>query len=299
MKKTIPARYQLLLMALPFMIFIFLFAYVPLFGWIYAFFDYLPGVPLFQCDFVGLEYFRLIFKDKVNMLRVMKNTLIFAGIGLLTMPIPMLFAICLNEIKQVRLKKAIQTFTTLPNFISAIIVYSLVFTFLSRDGVINTVLMDLGLLKEPTNVLANGDAVYWFQTLLGQWKGLGWGAIIYIAAISGVDQELYDAAEVDGAGHLGKALHVTFPALLPTFIVMLVLGIGNILNTGYETYYLYKNPMTAANIEVLDLYVYRVGLGTNDYSYGIAISIMKTFVSVILITIANYFSKKIRGSTIF
>ena len=299
MKKTMPARYQLLLMVMPFIIFIFLFSYVPLIGWIYAFFDYLPGVPLFKCDFVGLEYFKLIFRDKINMLRVMKNTMIFAGIGLLTMPLPMIFAICLNEIRQVRLKKVIQTFTTLPNFISAIIVYSLVFTFLSRDGVINTVLMNLGILSEPTNVLANGDAVYWFQTVLGQWKGLGWSAIIYIAAISGVDQELYEAADVDGAGHLGKALHVTIPALMPTFIVLLILGVGNILNTGYETYYLYKNPMTSANIEVLDLYVYRVGLGTNDYSYGIAISIMKTFVSVILISIANIFSKKIRGSTIF
>lgn len=299
MKKKIPARYQLLVMALPFIVFIFLFSYVPLFGWIYAFFDYLPGVPLLECDFVGLDFFKMVFRDRVNMLRVMKNTLIFAAIGLLTMPLPMLFAICLNEIRQVRLKKVIQTFTTLPNFISAIIVYSLVFTFLSRDGVVNSLLIKLGLLSEPTNVLANGNAVYWFQTVLGQWKGLGWSAIIYIAAISGVDQELYDAADVDGAGALGKAIHVTFPALLPTFIVMLVLGIGNILNTGYETYYLYKNPMTAANIEVLDLYVYRVGLGTNDYSYGIAISIMKTFVSVILITIANIFSKKIRGSTIF
>lgn len=290
-------NYRLLLMAAPFLLMVFLFNYVPIFGWIYSVFDYVPGVPLFECDFMGAEYFKMIFRD-ANVVRTLKNTIIFAVIGILLTPLPMIFAIMLNEVKSGPVRKVVQTFTTLPNFISWVIIFSLAFAMFSSDGMITTLLMDWGILKEPKSVLSSNESVYWFQTFLGQWKGLGWSSIIYLAAIAGIDQEQYEAAKVDGAGHFRCAIHVTLPAMLETYVVLFILNVGNFLNTGYEQYMLFKNAVTAQNIEVLDLYVYRIGLENMDYSYGVAISIVKSLISIALVIIANMVAKKIRGNTV-
>ena len=289
--------YKLLYYALPFMIIVLLFNYVPIFGWIYAFFDYVPGVKLNDSEFVGLEYFKLIFTD-ANVWRSLTNTFIFAILGILFSPLPMFFAILLNEVKNGPVRKIVQTFTTLPNFISWVIIFSLAFTLFSSDGLITAMLLKIGIGTEGQNLLGNGDAVYIFQSLLGLWKGLGWSSIIYLAAIAGIDQEQYEAARVDGAGYFRCAIHITMPAMIGTFVVLFILNIGNFLNTGYEQYLLFKNSMTADNIEVLDLYAYRIGLENMDYSYGVAISIIKSVVSVILVTFANLVAKKARGSAV-
>ena len=289
--------YKLLYYALPFMIIVLLFNYVPIFGWIYAFFDYIPGVKLNDSEFVGLEYFKLIFTD-ANVWRSLTNTFIFAILGILFSPLPMFFAILLNEVKNGPVRKIVQTFTTLPNFISWVIIFSLAFTLFSSDGLITTMLLKLGIGTEGQNLLGDGKAVYIFQSLLGLWKGLGWSSIIYLAAIAGIDQEQYEAARVDGAGYFRCAIHITMPAMIGTFVVLFILNIGNFLNTGYEQYLLFKNSMTADNIEVLDLYAYRIGLENMDYSYGVAISIIKSVVSVILVTFANLVAKKARGSAV-
>ena len=289
--------YKLLYYALPFMIIVLLFNYVPIFGWIYAFFDYVPGVKLNDSEFVGLEYFKLIFTD-ANVWRSLTNTFIFAILGILFSPLPMFFAILLNEVKNGPVRKIVQTFTTLPNFISWVIIFSLAFTLFSSDGLITTMLLKLGIGTEGQNLLGDGNAVYIFQSLLGLWKGLGWSSIIYLAAIAGIDQEQYEAARVDGAGYFRCAIHITMPAMIGTFVVLFILNIGNFLNTGYEQYLLFKNSMTADNIEVLDLYAYRIGLENMDYSYGVAISIIKSVVSVVLVTFANLVAKKARGSAV-
>ena len=166
------------------------------------------------------------------------------------------------------------------------------------DGLITALLIKAGVYVEGQNLIGDGNAVYLFQSFLGLWKGLGWSSIIYLAAIAGIDQEQYEAAKVDGAGYLRCAIHITLPAMLGTFVVLFILNIGNFLNTGYEQYMLFKNSMTANNIEVLDLYAYRIGLESLDYSYGVAISIIKSLVSVILVTFANLVAKKVRGSTV-
>lgn len=293
-------RYKLLFMAAPFMIIVVMFHYMPLVGWFYTLFDYVPGVPLLQCDFVGLKYFKMVLTD-VNTLRVLKNTMIFGTIGILLSPLPLLFAITLNEVKCSPIRRLVQTFTTLPNFISWVIIFSLAFAMFASDGLMNGILSALGKEVNPStayNVMADGKAVYWFQAALGLWKSLGWSSIIYLAAITGIDQELYSAAKVDGAGRFRCALHVTIPAMAETYFVLLVLSIGNFLNTGFEQYLLFKNPMTGPNIEVIDLYVYRIGLEMSDYSYGIAIGIMKFLVSVSLLIFANLLSKRVRGKTI-
>ena len=289
--------YKLLYYALPFMIIVLLFNYVPIFGWIYAFFDYIPGVKLNDSEFVGLEYFKLIFTD-ANVWRSLTNTFVFAILGILFSPLPMLFAILLNEVKNGPVRKIVQTFTTLPNFISWVIIFSLAFTLFSSDGLITTMLLKIGIGTDGQNLLGDGKAVYIFQSLLGLWKGLGWSSIIYLAAIAGIDQEQYEAARVDGAGYFRCAIHITMPAMIGTFVVLFILNIGNFLNTGYEQYLLFKNSMTADNIEVLDLYAYRIGLENMDYSYGVAISIIKSVVSVILVTFANLVAKKARGSAV-
>ena len=289
--------YKLLYYALPFMIIVLLFNYVPIFGWIYAFFDYVPGVKLNDSEFVGLEYFKLIFTD-ANVWRSLTNTFVFAILGILFSPLPMFFAILLNEVKNGPVRKIVQTFTTLPNFISWVIIFSLAFTLFSSDGLITTMLLKIGIGTEGQNLLGDGNAVYIFQSLLGLWKGLGWSSIIYLAAIAGIDQEQYEAARVDGAGYFRCAIHITMPAMIGTFVVLFILNIGNFLNTGYEQYLLFKNSMTADNIEVLDLYAYRIGLENMDYSYGVAISIIKSVVSVVLVTFANLVAKKARGSAV-
>ena len=290
-------RYSLLFMVLPFMLIVLLFNYVPIFGWIYSVFDYIPGVPLVDCDFMGLEYFKMIFTD-ANVWRTLKNTVIFAVISICLTPLPMIFAILLNEVKNGPVRKFVQTFTTLPNFISWVIIFSLAFALFSTDGLLTTLMVKVGIMDEPVSLLSSKDSVYWFQTFLAQWKVLGWNSIIYLAAIAGIDQEQYEAAKVDGAGHFRCAFHVTLPSMMETYVVLFILNIGNFLNTGYEQYMLFKNAVTAPNIEVLDLYVYRIGLENMDYSYGVAISIVKSVVSIALVVIANLVAKKVRGNTV-
>ena len=290
-------QYKLLFMVLPFMVLVLLFNYVPIFGWIYSVFDYVPGVPILECDFMGLDYFKMIMKD-ANVIRALKNTFIFAGISIILTPLPMIFAILLNEIKSGPVRKFVQTFTTLPNFISWVIIFSLAFSLFSTDGLMTSVITKITGAEQAQSVLSSKGSVYWFQTFLAQWKTLGWNSIIYLAAIAGIDQQQYEAAKVDGAGYFRCAWHVTVPAMMETYVVLFILNVGNFLNTGYEQYMLFKNAVTAPAIEVLDLYVYRIGLENMDYSYGVAISIVKSIVSVALVVIANMVAKKIRGNTV-
>lgn len=298
LKKKEKKDYRLLFWALPFMVFVLLFSYVPLFGWSIAFFQYHPGAVLSADTFVGLKYFKQFFTDTIDMWRVIKNTLIFACLNLLITPLPVLFAIQLNEVKHRSYSKFVQSITTFPNFISWVIVYSLAFSIFSTDGVMNTILMNLGVIDRATNVLSDANAVYWFQTCLNIWKGLGWSSIVYLAAISGIPQELYEAAAVDGAGRFRQVLHITIPGIAETFIVLLLLSIGNFISVGFDQYFIFQNPVTLKNLEVLDLYVYRLGLINQNYSYSTAIGMVKSVISLVMIFGANQLAKKVRGSTI-
>lgn len=291
-------HYKLLLWLLPFMLLVFLFSYVPLVGWIISFFEYKPGRELTADNFVGLKYFKLMFTDTVNMGRVFKNTVVFASLGLLTSVLPVIFAILLNEVTNKPFAKAIQTITTLPNFISWVIVSSLAFAMFSTNGILNNLLMSLGLISKPSNIMGDADAVYWFQTLLGVWKGLGWSSIVYLAAISGIPQELYESASVDGASRFQKAIHITVPSIMETYFVLLLLSIGNFISVGFDQYFLFQNPAVMKNIEVIDLYVYKLGLLNQNYSYSTAIGMIKSVISLSMLFLANKFAKKIRGEGI-
>ena len=217
---------------------------------------------------------------------------------LICSPLPAVFAIFLSELKSTKFKKIVQTITTIPNFISWVIIYALAFALFSTDGVVNNVLIGVGILQEPSNLLGNRDATWFLQTALNIWKTLGWNAIIYFAAIAGIDGELYDAASVDGAGRFQKILHITIPGITSTFFVLLLLQISNILALGIDQYLAFYNSMVADKITVLDLYVYRLGLVTQDYSYATAVGILKSVISIVLLFSANGLSKKIRGQSL-
>ena len=287
--------WNLFFLALPLIMVVFLFSYVPLLGWALSLFEYKPGYALWDCEFVGLKYFQILFANG-NTARVMKNTVIFSALGFLFLPLPMLLAILLNEINSTRFRKAAQVITTLPHFISWVIVYSVFFAIFSTEGMLNQVLQMMGVKKQ--SILTDRNAVYWFQALITQWKGVGWGSIIYIAAIAGIDQELYEAAYVDGAGRLRCALSITLPSLVPTFVVMMLLNISNFVSTGMDQYYQFKNNIVYNKIEVLDLFVYRLGLQQGDYSYAIAVGILKSVISIALLFIANATARRVRGESI-
>jgi putative aldouronate transport system permease protein len=287
--------WNLFFLALPFMIMILSFNYIPLLGWFLSFVEYRVGNPILQNEWVGLKYFKLLFTSR-DFFRVMKNTAVFSLLGYALLPVPMIFAILLNEISSKYFRKTAQTLSTLPYFISWIIVYSLAFALFSSDGLINSALAILKI--PPQDLLLNPDAVYTFQMTILQWKTLGWGAIIYIAALAGIDQELYEAATVDGAGRLRCALHITVPGLMPTFIVLALLAIANFANNGIDQYFVFKNAFVYDNIEVLDLYTYRIGLELFDYSYATAVGIFKSFISIVLLFLTNYIAKKVRGVSI-
>jgi ABC-type polysaccharide transport system permease subunit len=286
-------------LALPFVAFLLIFNYVPLAGWIYAFFDYTPGLPLSQAPFVGLKYFVEMFKEWDQTGIVIRNTLALGGLNILFTPLPMIFAILLNEITNKHFKKLIQTTTTVPNFISWIIVYGLTYAFFSIGGMVNTIFVNLGIFSQPQNFLGNPDIAWFFQTALMIWKGLGWQSIIYLAAISGIDQELYEAAKVDGANRWKRILHVTLPGVASTYFVLLLLGISNILSNGFDQYYVFNNALVNDKLMVLDLYIYNMGIIFGQYSYSVAIGIWKTVIAISLLLFANRLSRKVRGESIF
>ena len=286
---------------IPFIILCFLFSYFPLHGWIYAFFDYKPPLSLSQCEFVGLKWFKTLFNNPTQVkqiIEVMRNTFAMSLLGIATSILPVGFAIFLNEIKCKWFKNLVQTLTTLPNFISWVLVYSVAFSLFTDSGMVNTLLQNMGIITTPIKFLDSDAHTYLWMTLWNLWKGLGWGAIMYLSAIAGIDEELYEAAKVDGANRFQLMKHITLPDLMPTFFVLLMMSVANFLNNGMDQYYVFQNAFNKAHIQVLDLYVYNIGMTGNSLSLATAISMLKSVISVSLLAIVNFVSKKTRGASI-
>lgn len=289
------------IMILPFLVLNFLFAYFPLHGWIYAFYDYRAPLRLDQCEFVGFKWFTMLFSNPTQMSQlgqVMINTFAMSLLGIATSILPLIFAIFLSEIQTKWFRKTVQTLTTLPNFISWVLVYSVAFSLFSTTGMVNNVLETIGLISEPIKFL-DSDTHTWLKMILwNTWKGLGWNAIMYLAAITGIDPGLYEAAKIDGAGRFRLMYHITLPELLPTFFVLLMLSIANFLNNGMDQYFVFQNAFNRTHIQVFDLYVYNIGLTGGSFSLATAIGMMKSIVSVVLLTLVNLASKRVRGVSI-
>ena len=289
------------LMVLPFLLLIAVFSYYPLYGWVYAFFDYKPPFPLSWEKFVGFKWFVSMVENPVKvkkLVQVLTNTFAMSGLSLAFSWFPMIFAVFLNEIHSVPFKKFVQTVTTLPNFISWVLVYSIAFSVFNSTGAVNSVLMNMGIIDEPIMFLQSSSHVWFKQWVWLTWKNAGWAAIMYIAAITGIDESLMEAAKIDGASRMQCIWHITIPSILPTYFVLVMLNLANFLSNGMEQYFVFANSFNKAKIEVLDLYVYNLAMGSGGYSLSTAISILKTFVSIILLCVTNWVSKKIRGESL-
>ncbi len=243
------------------------------------------GETLSAESFVGFKWFTQLFQNsatKKDILRVIKNTLAMSGMGILTSWVPMMFAVFLSEIKNNRFRRFVQTFTTIPNFISWVLVYAIALAIFSTDGFVNTMLTSLGNPSD-TNYLMSSSHMWLKMLAWGLWKSLGWNAIIYMAAISGIDQGLYEAATVDGAGRFAKMWYITISELIPTYMVLLLMSVANILTNGMDKYLVFSNPVNKNAIEVLDLYVYNLGIGNGLIPLSTVIGMVKSVISVILL----------------
>jgi len=293
--------FVLFLSIVPLLVLVFLFSYFPLYGWIYSLFDYRPARGLFGSEFVGLQWFTMLVSSPTQVdqiVQVMLNTLAMSFLGIAASVLPLGFAVFLNEIRATWFKNLIQTLTTLPNFISWVLVYMIAFSMFSTTGMVNGLLDSIGLISEPIKFLDSDEHVWLKMALWGVWKTLGWGAILYLAAIAGIDQSLYESAKVDGAGRFATMWHITVPQLMPTYFVLLMLAVANILNNGMEQYYVFQNAFNKDTIQVLDLYVYNIGMTGNNLSLATAISMLKSVISVVLLLSVNALSKRVRGTSL-
>lgn len=284
----------LILMSLPFVIWAFIFRYLPLWGWTMAFQNYKPGKSFSEQKWVGLQQFTTLFKEP-DFYLALRNTLAMSILGfILNFTIPIIFALLLNELRLIVFKKTIQTISYLPHFISWVIAASLVSTMLSTDnGLVNEILVNLHLIKEPIQFMAMPKLFWWVVVLADLWKEMGWNTIIYLAAIAGIDMQLYEAAKIDGAGRIKRMFNVTLPSIRSTIVVILVMNVGWLLNIGLERQMLLGNAVVQDYSLVIDLYALNYGLAVGRYSFGTAIGIFKSVISVILVLFANKVAKRI------
>ncbi|MDL4841900.1 ABC transporter permease [Aquibacillus rhizosphaerae] len=289
----------LILMSFPFVIWLIVFKYIPIGGWLMAFQDYKPQFGMFDQEWVGLQHFKDLFQEPM-FYQALENTL---GMGILGLVFGTLsaitFALLLNEVRLITFKKLTQTISYLPHFVSWVIGANIVITMLAQEGVINNILVGLGLIDSPIGFMSNPDLFWGIVTVADVWKETGWNAIIYLAAMAGVDPQLYEAAKVDGASRLRQMWHITLPSIRPVIIVLLILSIGNLINIGFEKQMLLGNNVVADKALVIDLYALDYGIGMFRYSFGTAIGIFKSVISVILILICNQFAKKIGEGRVF
>ncbi|MBQ3705573.1 MAG: sugar ABC transporter permease [Clostridia bacterium] len=295
-------RYLFLLM-LPGVIWVLIICYAPMSGLYMAFTNYRPTqngyfADLLGAKFVGFQWFDYFFKNDFWM--IMRNTLATSLLTLLfSFPAPIILAVMLNELRSLKLKKFIQTASYLPYFISWVIAANIFLTFLSGNGLVNDLLLALGLTNERILFFQHGPYFWWIMAIANTWKGIGYNAIIYLSAISGIDEQLYEAAEIDGATRVQRIWHITLPTIRPTISILLILAIGGILSTGFEQQLLMGNNAILNYSDVLDTYAYRYGLAKGMYSYGTAVGLFKSIVSFILVMSANKITAKLNDSALF
>ena len=282
----------LFLMVLPAVLLVLVLSYLPMSGLILAFKNYRFDKGVFGSDWNGMENFRYLFSSGTGWL-ITKNTILYNLLNLITSQgLAIVLAIIISEMQGKYYKKITQSVIFFPYFISWVIAANIFITFLSADGVINNLLIAVGLTDEQILFFQHGPYFWWIIAFANAWKVLGYNAIIYLAAISGISQDMYEAADVDGATRLQKIWYITLPALKPTIIILLILAIGGILNTGFEQQLLMANDSILDYSDVLDTYAYRYGLKNGMYSYGTAVGLFKSVVSFILVMGANSLSKK-------
>ncbi len=286
-------------MALLGVIWMLVFNYIPMGGIVIAFKKFKITRSIAEAPWVGLQYFKEFFMDD-NFLNIMQNTL---GISLLKLfigfPLPIIFALLLNEIRNVKFKKIAQTISYLPHFLSWVVLGGIMVTWLSKTGVINDFLVAANIIKEPISFLGDPKYFWGISVISDSWKELGWSAIIYLAAIAGVDQQMYEAATVDGATKLQKIFKITIPSITGTIALMLILQVSGLLNSNFDQVLILKNQINVSRSQVIDTYVYQVGMTMGKYSYATAVGLFKSVIALLLLVIANKTSKKCLGRSLY
>ncbi|MDQ0196220.1 putative aldouronate transport system permease protein [Paenibacillus wynnii] len=297
--RRIVAQRHLQTMALLGVVWMFIFNYIPMYGIIIAFKEFNIVKSISEAPWVGLTHFREFLADD-NFGNVMRNTL---GISLIKLfigfPLPIIFALFLNEIRSIRYKKAIQTISYLPHFLSWVVLGGILATWLADVGIVNHVLMALNVIDQPITYLAEPKHFWTIIITSDIWKELGWSAIIYLAAIAGVSPEMYEAATIDGAGRFQKMWFVTLPSIKSTISILFILAVSGVLNSNFDQILVLRNSLNDSSSNVIDYYVYQTGLLSGRYSYSAAIGLFKSVIALILLLIANQVSKKINDTSLF
>ncbi len=285
------------LMAVPAIIMLVLFSYLPMFGVVMAFENYKPKLGIFGSQFVGLKNFMEFFRS-IYFVRVVKNTLILSGLQLLIeFPASVIFALLLNEVRNKRFKGLTQTISYMPNFISMVVVSGIIIDFCSSRGVLTTLVSQFtGSAQNLLSIPGNWRTIYIASDL---WQGLGMGSIVFLAALAGIDQELYEAAVIDGANRWKQTIHVTLPGIMPTIIIMLILRVGMMMSVGSEKTILLYNSQVYETADIISSYVYRKGLVEFNYGYSTAVSLFNSIINFILLVTTNHFSKKASETSLF
>lgn len=289
-KKDWMRNRSLYLMIIPVLIFFILFHYKPMYGAIIAFKDYTPALGIAESPWVGWDNFTRFFSS-VYFGRLIRNTILLSFYSLLFgFPAPIILALLLNEVKNKKFKGLTQTVTYLPHFISMIVVTGMLVDFSMTSGLFNDIIELFGGERSP--LLQNPDLYRTIYVASGTWQEIGWGSIIYLSALSGVDSQLYEAAQIDGAGKWKQLIHVTLPGIAPTIIIMFILKMGTLMNMGYEKTILLYNPATYETADIISSYIYRIGLLEQDWSYSTAIGLFNSVINLGLLLITNKIARK-------
>lgn len=296
-KEEISRHKYLYLMLLPVALYYIIFLYVPMYGASIAFKDYQPSLGITGSPWAGLKHFKDFFTS-IYAWRVIRNTLqISLGTLLFGFPAPIILALLLNEIRSRKFKKTVQTLTYLPHFISTVVICSIILNFTATDGVVNSIITALGF--EPVQFMIREE---WFQPIyIGTtiWQQVGWDSIIYIAALAGIDQQLYEACRIDGGGCFRQLLTVTLPGILPTIVVMLIMNAGKIMSIGYEKILLLYNSNTYATADIISSYVYRRGIVDMNYSFASAVGLFNSVINLILLVLVNCICRKLTDNSLW
>lgn len=281
------------LFLLPAVVMVFLFSYMPFWGILIAFKDFKMARGIMGSEWVGLAHFRKLFSDP-NFYRVLKNTLIIGISTLLTtFPVTIIFTILVNEILNTKFKKVVQTVTYLPHFLSWVVVGTFAYQILSpSSGIVNTILVNLGILDKSVYFMAQPNMFVPIYLIVNLWKGTGYSIVVYLAVISGIDTEQYEAVSIDGANRFQKILYVTLPAMLPTICVMLILNIGTIITVGFDPIFNLYNDATYQTADVISTFVYRKGMVDAQFDYSTAVGLFQNVVSLTLVLLSNWFDRK-------
>lgn len=282
---------------LPGLIYLIIFSYGPMYGVQIAFKDFRASKGIFESEWVGLKHF-IRFLNYPNFLKMVKNTLSITLLTLATFPFPIIFALFLNEVRQVRMKKTVQMITYMPHFLSEVVVCALVILFLDRgNGPINNLIAFMG--GERIAFMGIPKAFPTIYVLSGLWQSLGWGSILYISALASISQEEVEAARIDGASRLQVLWHINIPGILPTIIITFLLQVGNLMSLGYSKILLLQNDLNLETSSVISTYTYQVGLVGAQYSYSTAIGLFNNIINILVMLIANQISKKVSETSLF